>query len=311
MTGQVHFSTILFVRVKKVLGDLFLAAFLFLILVVLGLLKDIADLSVYPTQFISKEIYTSVLDPIEQREKIIFNGARVNRKVALTFDADMTHEMKAQIESEFLDKSINEKVIEILEKSNTKATLFLSGMWIEMHREETSALAANSLFELANHSYSHPSFSGDCYGLISADPQHKADEIIKTQELLYALTGEENDLFRFPGGCYSASDLDMLSLLEINSIQWDVIGGDGFNDDPASIEREVISAVRPGSIIVLHMNGYPNSPTTHQALPGIIFALKSKGYEFVTVSELLEESDVKFTRFLDNTLPPPTRLATL
>jgi peptidoglycan/xylan/chitin deacetylase (PgdA/CDA1 family) len=74
----------------------------------------------------------------------------------------------------------------------------------------------------------------------------------------------------------------------IQSIQWDVVGGDGFNMSTENIVHNVIDNVQNGSIIVLHMNGFPNDPKTTEALPEIIATLKNRGYEFVTLSKLLE-----------------------
>ena len=46
-----------------------------------------------------------------------------------------------------------------------------------------------------------------------------------------------------------------------------------------------LASVRPGSIVLFHANG--RGWSTEAALPGIVSALQAKGYEFVTVTELL------------------------
>src|SRR5262249_23093349 len=51
------------------------------------------------------------------------------------------------------------------------------------------------------------------------------------------------------------------------------------------IEHQVLANVQPGSIVLFHANG--RGWHTDGALPGIIAALKARGYEFATVSELL------------------------
>src|SRR6266403_4414197 len=98
-------------------------------------------------------------------DQVIFNGDRDKREIALTFDADMTEGMESQLQSGEVTSYYNKKVIDILNQTQTKATLFLTGMWIEMYPDEARELAQNPLFELGNHSYSHPGFDGDCYGL--------------------------------------------------------------------------------------------------------------------------------------------------
>lgn len=222
-----------------------------------------------------------------KNDGIVSHGPRDKKQVALTFDADMTPWMHDQYTEGAVSSYYDKTLIDELKQTNTKATLFLTGMWIELYPDVAKELASNSLFELANHSYSHPSFSGYCYGLAQMPPENKQDEVAKTQLLLFNLTQKQNTLFRFPGGCYSPEDITLLNKNGLTGIQWDVVGDDGFNENKDVIINNVVSTVQNGSIIVMHMNGAPNDPKTAEALPIIIQTLKDRGYEFVTVTELL------------------------
>ena len=237
----------------------------------------------HSTKTLGEDILTSA-----QTANVIYNGARDKKQIALTFDADMTYGMDRDIHTGAVKSYINRDLIQILIQTNTPATLFLSGLWIKDYPVETRYLASNPLFELANHSYSHPSFEGYCYGLPKMEPLTMEDEIDLTQELLKEYTGKDNSYFRFPGGCISQAALDYMGQKGIKTIQWDVVGGDGFNENTESIVKSVLDNVQNGSIIVLHMNGYPNDPKTTEALPEIISTLKNRGYEFVKLSDLLE-----------------------
>jgi peptidoglycan/xylan/chitin deacetylase (PgdA/CDA1 family) len=84
--------------------------------------------------------------------------------------------------------------------------------------------------------------------------------------------------------------LKIASNLGYTVIGGDVLGGDGFEKNTDVIVKKVISKVRPGSIVVLHMMGGPNAPHTGDALPIIIRKLKKKGYTFVTISDVLKLS---------------------
>lgn len=221
------------------------------------------------------------------KDKIVFNGPRNSKKIAFTFDADMTPEMEKDLTTKYVDSYYDSDLINILIQTKTKATLFMSGLWIESYHDTAKNLAKNPLFELGNHTYSHPAFHNACYGLTQVRDDQKSGEIIKTQKLLKTITGFDNKLFRFPGGCYSEDDLDLVSKTGEIAIQWDVAAQDGFNGDTEQIISNVVDNVKNGSIIVMHMNGYPNEPETAHALPIIITALKEKGFEFVTVSELI------------------------
>ncbi|HVF68931.1 MAG TPA: polysaccharide deacetylase family protein [Xanthomonadales bacterium] len=243
-----------------------------------------------------KSVYYSLLGQKKENKKIVepkadgivFHGPRTHKKVALTFDADMTPQMLKDLSSGTVESYYDRNLIDILNQTNTKATLFLSGMWIEHYGSVARELHSNPLFELANHTYSHPGFTGVCYGLTLVEELRKVHELEKTQKLLKAVTGFDNKLFRFPGGCFSSPDLDLVTKTGQVAIQWDVAGQDGFNSDTQNIVSNVVDNAKNGSIIVMHMNGYPNEPVTSQALPLIITSLRERGFEFVTVSELLD-----------------------
>ncbi len=243
------------------------------------LLSDISPLSQISENNIPR--------PVSKNDDVVFHGPTDKKKIALTFDADMTPRMKNNLTRGRIQSYYDHRTIEILKNTNTKATLFLSGMWIESYPTETSFLAGDSLFELANHSYSHPSFDGHCYGLTPSKDDQDKEEINKTQKLLSEYGKSGNKYFRFPGGCYSKTDLENVKKEGLKVVHWDVAGQDGFNGDRGLIEKNILDNVKNGSIIVLHMNGFPNEPETANALPKIIGALKEKGYEFVKVSELL------------------------
>lgn len=220
--------------------------------------------------------------------EIIRHGSRNSKEIALTFDGDMNDFMRGNMLSRKVKSYYDKRIIDTLMQTNTKATIFLTGMWIELYPTETKALAANPLFELGNHSYSHPSFDGYCYGLKQISDRQDKNEVEKTQNLLKIIAGIDNHLFRFPGGCYSQKDVDFVHKEGLVTIDWDVVGQDGFNNNTKSIEDHVLSQTQNGSIIILHLSGGDNAPKTFDALSTIITSLKDKGFIFVKISELLQ-----------------------
>ena len=219
---------------------------------------------------------------------LIGHGPRDRKRIALTFDADMTYGMKYALQTRRVRSYDNTRIYAILEREQVKATFFLTGLWIERYPKETQALSKNPLFELENHSYSHPSFFGACYGLPSIARGGERDEMLKTKTLLENITHKPNRFFRFPGGCYSQTDLNDAHALGLSVVDWDVVGGDGGQRDANVIVNNVLRNVRDGSIIVLHSHGGPKVPATQDALPRILETLKVRGFEFVTLRELLQ-----------------------
>lgn len=218
---------------------------------------------------------------------VIFHGPRDKKRIAITFDAEMTDGMRVNVLSGKAPGSYDKRIVDILDKTQTKATFFLTGMWIEMYPDVTRQLSGDPLFELGSHSYSDTSYFGFCYGLKQISSTVKIEEIGATEKLLREHAGIDNKLFRFPGGCYTPEDVALVHQANDIVVHWDVIGADGFNNNANQIVRNVVDNVQNGSIIILHVNGAPTAPKTAEALPSIISTLKAKGFEFVKVSELL------------------------
>lgn len=240
-----------------------------------------------------EELYVEKGSPYDNRtvnnesNKVIFHGPRDKKRVALTFDAEMTDYMKAQYQSGKVKSSYDKRIIDTLNQTQTKATLFLTGMWIELYPQVTKELASNTLFEVGSHSYTDSSYHGFCFGLKQIPSTLAIEEIGATAKLLRQHAGIDNKLFRFPGGCYTPDDVKLVNQAGNTVVHWDVVGADGFNANTKQIVHNVIDNVQNGSIVVLHMNGEPTAPKTAEALPDIISGLKTKGFEFVKVNELL------------------------
>ena len=95
----------------------------------------------------------------------VTHGNRNLHQIALTFDADMTPAMKKKLDTGVVKSWYNQKIIDVLRQKNVPATIFITGMWAEIYPQVTRDLASDPLFEVANHSYSHPGFTPTCFGL--------------------------------------------------------------------------------------------------------------------------------------------------
>lgn len=222
-------------------------------------------------------------------QRLGFDHAATSEKiVALTFDADMTPGMLHELRSKRVASGYNEKVVATLRQEQVPATLFLTGLWIEAYSEATKALGADPLFELGNHSYSHGAFHSPCYGLFPTAESNQTAEVQKTDDLLKKYAVSYQKYFRFPGLCSDAPSTKRVEDQGYAVIGGDVDGADAFEKSPKWITSAVVAHVRPGSIVVLHLHGGPNAPQTAAALPDIITKLRSAGYSFVKVSDLLK-----------------------
>lgn len=222
------------------------------------------------------------------RAQAVQNGPEKGKRIALTFDADMTPQMLDELEAGRVQSWYERRIIRTLRKTRTPATLFLTGLWAKVYPRETSSLARDGLFEIASHTFDHLAWTADCYGLPAVEGEDaKRTEATHTERILEQLTGRPPRYFRFPGLCHEQADLELVAGLDEQAVDG-IASGDAFQEDPSAIVSSTLEQVRPGSIVVMHMMGGPNAPATAAALEELIPRLRERGFRFATLTELLE-----------------------
>jgi peptidoglycan-N-acetylglucosamine deacetylase len=206
-----------------------------------------------------------------EKDLIIEHGKRDSLKIALTFDACPTT----------LPDEYDEKVIEVLLREKTPATLFLSGRWVEKNQEKVKSLASQPQFEIANHAFWHPH-------LLEKDDGRILRELKRTQAIIKKVTGNIPRYFRPPYGEVDERVAAIATTAGLTTIQYDIASGDPDEGlSPQRIVRSVLRDAKGGSIIVFHMNR--KGVHTAEILPDIIAGLRKKGFTLVTVGELLKK----------------------
>lgn len=207
----------------------------------------------------------------DESSRLITHGDRSRPQIALTFDLCQTKTKPAGFDS---------TIVAILQEKQAAATFFSGGLWLQDHPQEAQLLANNPLFELGNHSWSHPD-------LRQADAATISAEIEQTEKLLTALTGHSTRLFRLPFGTYDERVLKTVAANNLRIIQWDVVTGD---PDRQVLAADIVDNVRRGAkngaIVIMHANG--RGWHTAEALPQVIDLLRQRGFALVTVSKLLQ-----------------------
>jgi peptidoglycan-N-acetylglucosamine deacetylase len=217
--------------------------------------------------------------------RVVLGAATTSKLVALTFDLDMDAQMAAAARTGAV--WLNKDALGYLESRKLHATLFMTGMWAEVYPALAREIASKPNFEIGDHSYSHPAFHTPCYRLAGVSRVEQARQIALAQKAIERSTGVLPKYFRFPGGCYDREALDLVHAAGLIPVEWSVNSIDAFNSYPQQIVSTVLSEVKPGSIVVMHLHGGANAPSTGQALRLLIPALEKRGYQFVTVTELL------------------------
>jgi peptidoglycan/xylan/chitin deacetylase (PgdA/CDA1 family) len=181
----------------------------------------------------------------------------------------------------------NPGLIAALRKAKVPATVFMTGRWAEEYPAQARSIGRDPLFEVANHSYSHYAFTGDCYGLPTL-PRDRMRADVERAYAAFRKAGVPDPMpyFRFPGGCHDRRALKALTPAGVTAVQWDVVSGDAFATDADAVARQVLQQVRPGSVVVLHCTRSA-APATERAVRRIVPELRRKGFRFVKVSALI------------------------
>ncbi|MGE5576156.1 MAG: polysaccharide deacetylase family sporulation protein PdaB [Syntrophothermus sp.] len=193
---------------------------------------------------------------------------RTNRQeLSLTFDISWGHTSAPPI-------------LKVLRDNQIRATFFLSGPWIEVHPEIARQIKADG-HEIASH--------GDRHINYSTLPKHQIiEEIMTAHKSIKQVTGVDASLIRAPNGDYNDLVIEAATDVGYKVIQWSVDSLDWKNPGVDYMVDRVLSLAQPGAIILMHASD--SCKQTADALPRIIAGLRSKGFKFVTVSELLAAS---------------------
>lgn len=170
------------------------------------------------------------------------------------------------------------QVLRILRRFKIHATFFLIGEQVRPN----ASLVREELAEgnaVGDHTFTHANVSGGGSFAYS--------QISRTRSAIRSASGYYTPcLFRAPGGAVSGALFPVARSLGMLTIQWDVDPRDWSRPGTGSIYSTVVGQARRESIILMHDGGGPRNQTV-AALPGIIRTLRSRGYGFQTVPDLL------------------------
>lgn len=189
--------------------------------------------------------------------QFVTHGPRNHKRIALTFDDGPS--------------SYTDDVLAILKRHDVKSTFFQIGQEVQRYPSDARRILAEG-HELANHSTHHGMYPG-------------ASDMRNTNSIIERATGFRPCLFRPPGGAVNFSVLSAAAQEKVKVVNWDIDTNDWRLPGSGSILAQIKRA-RSGSIVLMHDGGGPRSQTVG-ALEAGIENLQGRGYELVTVTELL------------------------
>lgn len=189
------------------------------------------------------------------------------RVVALTFDDGPTPGHAGRI-------------LDLLRDLQVRATFFVTGRDGEAHPELLRRMVADG-HELGNHTFSHSR-------LVLKSLSFVREEIERTDEIIRAAGYTGPIHFRPPNGKKLLVLPYYLWRTGRTTVMWDLEPEScpEIASDARRIRDYVVSRVRPGSILLLHVM-YGQREESVKAVELIVNDLRARGYGFVTVSELL------------------------
>lgn len=271
---------------RRAVGLIALMAFLVMVTAGCGA-RGVATTAGPQQSSVSAAPTTATTTPPLQQKVPIDHGDRGAKQVALTFDSNMTDLMLSELESGRVKSFDNERVVDYLIEMRVPATFFLSGKWIERYPDSTRRIGSTPFFEVGSHSYAHLAFRRDCYGLGTLSSAEMAPDVRQSEALLDQYVAQPTKYFRFPGLCWDVTAMEQVRATGVTVIGGDVASGDAFGTNVQAIVDNTLTKAQNGSIIVMHITGGNTAPKTADALPSIVQGLRQRGFQLVTVSQLL------------------------
>jgi peptidoglycan/xylan/chitin deacetylase (PgdA/CDA1 family) len=176
------------------------------------------------------------------------------------------------------DPGFTPLVLEILARYQATATFFCVGMNAAAH-PDLVARVLDAGHGIGNHTWTHPYL-----------PDLTRDELLRqvdaTNDALRRVSGAPVDLFRPPYGSCTPETLGWLAEHGMTTVTWDVDARDWAAPGVPAITEVVGTSARDGSVILMHDGGGDRSQTV-AALPAILEGLRSRGYGFGTVEQII------------------------
>lgn len=204
----------------------------------------------------------------ESRGDIIWEVPTKEKIIALSFDDGPNPKYTPQI-------------LDLLKQYHAKATFFVIGSRV-LQYPDLARREAQEGHEIANHTYHHNRIK-------RLSPEELREEIEKTGSTIASVTGQIPHLFRPPGGYYDEIIVNTAKEAGYKVVMWSWHQDTRDWSQPGTdrIVNLVLSNARNGDIVLFHDHGR-NRLQTVNALKQILPELQQRGYQFVTISELIQ-----------------------
>lgn len=169
--------------------------------------------------------------------------------------------------------SASDKILDVLEKYNARATFFMVGTNAKAHSDNLKRKIKLGC-ELGNHTYNHNHYGKNVTG----------EDIKKCSKAIYDACGKYPTAFRSTGGNTTKSILDECKSENLPLYYWSLDTQDWKSRNADKVYDAVMKNVKDGDIILMH----DIYDSTAEAVGRMVPKLIEQGYQLVTVSELVQ-----------------------
>ncbi len=208
------------------------------------------------------------------RKDTIYRVQTDKKKVALTFDDGPSWEWTP-------------KILDELNKAGIKATFFLVGYHVQKYPDIARRIVAEG-HTIGNHGYAHSV-------LFYYTPAEIEEEIKYSEKVIKDITGYTTKFFRPPKAWLRKSIKQKIKSMGYEVVLWSLNSKDWVSFNHKQIVNYISKKVKNGDILLFHDSGNVFSTEggvrtqTVKSITLLARTLAEKGYEFVSVEELLNE----------------------
>lgn len=174
-------------------------------------------------------------------------------------------------------------VLEVLDDKGVKATFFVNGEWA-LRNESLAEFIIEENHEVGLFGYSQEAYKDQSFDYIKED-------IEKGETVLKNLGYEPLVFVRVPENLFSESITEYIYTLGYRTVFWSIFANIDQSKDAAEIGLELSEKAEPGDIIVMPINdSLTKGP---EAIETFIDDMDSKGFQFVSLTELLSPAQME------------------
>ncbi len=167
-------------------------------------------------------------------------------------------------------------ILKTLRKENVKATFYIEGKWAKEHKELVKMIMEENHL-IGNHAYNHPDMA-------KISQQEMKEQIVKTNDILKAITGEQPRWFAPPSGSFNDQVVEIAYEENMETILWTVDTIDWQKPSVSVMINRVMENIHPGATILMHP-----TEVIAEGLESLIIDLEKQGYHLGTIESLLSE----------------------